>query len=577
MLDDRYPNKPDGQEKETPTNPSAPDQNNPANPGQDTNSTARFNQTDLNNSNNTAQYPYWHEIYSDQSNRTQTNPYQSPTAGGYTPAGGTTNPYNIPPTNNPNPYRTMGSSTNPYATPAADGGYTNNYRTIPTAVDPNPAPAAPVKRRGVMGLLIAINGIFLVAIVALLVVFLLNNNAKTITTAPPPTAAQAVAPANTKAASNPTATSAPVNNQAAAAPTAAVQPATSNGTDLSVRQVAEKVKPAVVQVSNMQKQQVNPFGGRRGSSNGTNSSQPVEAGVGSGIIYDKAGYILTNNHVVTGADALLVTLPDGRSFPATVVGTDLLTDLAVIKINPQDETLPVADLGDSSQLHVGDGVVAIGNALALPGGPTVTSGVVSALDRSVAEPGSTGPNGQTTSTGPTLYGLVQTDAAINPGNSGGPLVNLQGQVIGINTLGAGEAEPGVQAQGIGFAISINQAKDIAQQLVASGKVSHAYMGIAYVPLTPAIASQLGVSLKDGAVLSTVQSGTPAAAAGLKEGDIIVSADGKQLVGESALGEILNGHKPGDKITLQVVTPQSQGGSGQPRNVDITLGERPAGQ
>jgi S1-C subfamily serine protease len=577
MLDDRYPNKPDGQE--TPNNLSAQDQNNPANPGQDTNSTARFNRADLNNTNNTGQYPYWHEIYSDQSNdqsrRTQTNPYQSPSAGGYTPAGGTANPYNIPAANNTNPYRTLGSSTNPYATPAADGGYNNDYRTIPTAVDPNPAPAAPAKRRGVMGLLIAINGIFLVAIVALLVVFLLNNNPKTTNTVIPPTAQAA---ANTTVASNPTATSAPVNNQAtAAATTAAQQPATSNGTDLSVRQVAEKVKPAVVQVSNMQKQQVNPFGGRRGSSNGSASSEPVEAGVGSGIIYDKAGYILTNDHVVTGADALLVTLPDGRSFPATVIGTDQLTDLAVIKIDPGDAAIPVADLGDSSQLHVGDGVVAIGNALALPGGPTVTSGVVSALDRSVAEPGETGPTGQPTSTGPTLYGLVQTDAAINPGNSGGPLVNLQGQVIGINTLGAGEAEPGVQAQGIGFAISINQAKDIAQQLVANGKVSHAYMGISYVPLTPAIASQLGVSLKDGAVLSTVQGGTPAAAAGLKEGDIIVSADGKQLVGESALGEILNDHKPGDKITLQVVTPQSQGGSGQPRNVDITLGERPAGQ
>lgn len=576
MLDDRYPNKPDGQE--IPGNPSAQDQNSPANPGQDTNSTARFNRTDLPNPNSTAQYPYWHEIYADQSaNRTQNNPYQTPSAGGYTPAGGTANPYSIPQANNTNPYRTPGSSTNPYATPAADGGYSNDYRTIPTAVDPGPAPAAQAKRRNTLGLLAVINGIFLVAIVALLAVFLLNNNGKTNNNTPVPTAQAAAAPANTTAAanSNPTATSAP----ATAAATTAQQPAASNGADLSVRQVAEKVKPAVVQVSNLQKQQTNPFGGRRGSSNNGNNanSTPVEAGVGSGIIYDKAGYILTNDHVVTGADALLVTLPDGRAYPATLVGADQMTDLAVIKIDPKNDTIPVAELGDSSQLHVGDGLVAIGNALALPGGPTVTSGVVSALDRSVAEPGSTGSNVQVTSTGPTLYGLIQTDAAINPGNSGGPLVNLQGQVVGINTLGAGEAEPGVQAQGIGFAISINQAKDIAQQLVANGKVSHAYMGIAYVPLTPAIASQLGVSLKDGAVLTTVQGGTPAAAAGLKQGDIIISADGKQLTGESALGEILNGHKPGDKITLQVVTPQSQGGDGQPHNVDITLGERPAGQ
>lgn len=570
MLDDRYPNKPDGQE--TSNNPSAQEQNNPPTPGQDTNSTSRLNRAEMNNTN-TNQYPYWQEIYSGQTaNRAQANPYQSP-------AGGTTNPYAIPPANT-NPYRTVGSSTNPYATPAADGGYSSDYRTNPTAVGANPAPVAlaPAKRKSTLGLLAVINGIFLVAIVALLAVFLINNG-KQANTTPAPTAQAAVVPSNNTAAPTAAATANTVSaSQTAAATTAATapQPAAANGTQLSVRQVAEKVKPAVVQVSNLQKQQTNPFGGRRGSSNtGAASSEPVEAGVGSGVIYDKAGYILTNDHVVTGADALLVTLPDGRAFPATVVGTDAFTDLAVIKIDPKDDTIPVAELGDSSQLHVGDGLVAIGNALALPGGPTVTSGVVSALDRSVAEPGTTGANGQTTSTGPTLYGLIQTDAAINPGNSGGPLVNLQGQVIGLNTLGAGQAEPGVQAQGIGFAISINQAKDIARQLVANGKVSHAYMGISYQPLTPAIASQLGVTLKQGAVLTTVQDGTPAANAGLKAGDIIVSADGKQLTGESALGEILNGHKPGDKITLQVVTPQSQGGDGQPHNVDITLGERPA--
>jgi serine protease Do len=587
MLDDRYPNKPDGQE--TSNNPSAQDQNNPNTSGQDTNSTARLNRAEMNNFNNTNQtnqYPYWQEIYPDQpSNRTQVNPYQSPADGGYTPAGGTTNPYAIPPANptNPNPYRTVGSSTNPYATPAADGGYSNDYRTLPTAGGANPAPA-PAKRKNTLGLLAAINGIFLVAIVALLAVFLINNG-KQPATNPAPTAQAAVVPSNTSAASNNGATATTggstsntvsASQTAATTPATAQQPAAATAGQLSVRQVTEKVKPAVVQVSNLQKQQTSPFGGRRGSANtGAASTDPVEAGVGSGVIYDKAGYILTNDHVVAGADALLVTLPDGRSYPATVVGTDVMTDLAVIKIDPKDGTIPVAELGDSSQLHVGDGLVAIGNALALPGGPTVTSGVVSALDRSVAEPGTAGANGQTTSAGPTLYGLIQTDAAINPGNSGGPLVNLQGQVIGLNTLGAGQAEPGVQAQGIGFAISINQAKDIAQQLVANGKVSHAYMGISYQPLTPAIASQLGVTLKQGAVLTTVQDGTPASQAGLKAGDIIVSADGKQLTGESALGEILNGHKPGDKITLQVVTPQSQGGDGQPHNVDITLGERPA--
>ena len=566
MLDDRYPNKPDGQE--TPNNPSAQDQNNPSAPGQDTNATSRLSRAAMNNTN-TSQYPYWQEIYPDQSpNRTQVNPYQSPADGGYTPSSGTAG--------GTNPYRMVGNSTNPYSTPAAGGGYNNDYPTTATAAGVSPASA---KRKNTLGLLAVINGIFLVAIVALLAAFLINNNGKQTNNTPAPTAQAAVVPASSSTATTNSATANTVSaSQTAAATTAAApQPAAAPGAQLTVRQVAEKVKPAVVQVSNMQKQQTNPFGGRRGSSNSGASTDPVEAGVGSGVIYDKAGYILTNDHVVTGADALLVTLPDGRAYPATLVGADVLTDLAVIKIDPKDDTIPVAELGDSSQLHVGDGLVAIGNALALPGGPTVTSGVVSALDRSVAEPGTQSPTGQTTSSGPTLYGLIQTDAAINPGNSGGPLVNLQGQVIGLNTLGAGQAEPGVQAQGIGFAISINQAKDIARQLVANGKVSHAYMGISYQPLTPAIASQLGVTLKQGAVLTTVQSGTPAAAAGLKAGDIIVSADGKQLTGESALGEILNGHKPGDKITLQVVTPQSQGGDGQPHNVDITLGERPANQ
>lgn len=556
MSEDRYPTQPDGQE--IPGNPS--NQSSPVIPpvanGQNlsSNQTGQYRQPEA----NTSRYPYWQEIYSGQSpNRTQVNPYQSPADGGYTSPGDSTNSYGAP-VPNTNPYRSsVASPTNPYNSPVASGGYTTDYRTLPVS----PAVNQPVqpKRKSNLALLTVINGIFLVAIIAVVAVFLLNNN-KSQNVNTPAINPVAAAPANTIAPTAPTGTT-------TSAPVAAVQPAA--GTQLSVRQVAEAVKPAVVQVSNLQKA-TSQLGSRNGR---TTSTDPVETGVGSGIIYDKAGYILTNSHVVIGADALLVTLPDGRSYPATLVGQDQMTDLAVIKIDPKEDTIPIAVLGDSASLHVGDGLVAIGNALALPGGPTVTSGVVSALDRSVAEPGTTGATGAATA-GPTLYGLIQTDAAINPGNSGGPLVDLQGQIIGINTLGAGQAEPGVQAQGIGFAISINQAKDIAKQLVANGKVSHAYMGISYQPLTPAIASQLGVSLKEGAVLTTVQSGTPADKAGLKVGDIITSADGKQLIGESALGQILNGHKPGDKITLQVVSPQSNGGNSQPHSVEITLGERP---
>ncbi|MDA8216009.1 MAG: trypsin-like peptidase domain-containing protein, partial [Dehalococcoidales bacterium] len=266
-------------------------------------------------------------------------------------------------------------------------------------------------------------------------------------------------------AAAPTATSGTVAQaQNTPAPTATSnnQPATSPDTGFqnSISQVAKDVKPAVVQITNQQEVQT------------SQSNQPyvVPAGVGSGVIYDDQGHILTNAHVVEGANQLLVSLPDGRSFEGKLIGSDAQTDLAVVKIDGSN--LPVAKLGDSTQLQVGDWLVAIGNALALPGGPTVTAGVVSALGRTVQEPAD-----QSGTPGPFLFDVIQTDAPINPGNSGGPLVNLNGQVIGINTLVAGQAETGVQAQGIGFAIAISTAKPIADELVANGKVVHPYLGI----------------------------------------------------------------------------------------------------
>jgi S1-C subfamily serine protease len=345
---------------------------------------------------------------------------------------------------------------------------------------------------------------------------------------------------------------------------------------LSVAQVAQSVTPAVVQVTNEQAVTASRTG-RTGSTSSQGSGTTQAVGVGTGIIYDKAGYILTNNHVIEGATSLLVTLTDGSSYKGTLVGADPQTDLAVIKIEASG-TLPVATLGNSSELQVGDGLVAIGNALDLPGGPTVTAGVVSALDRSVAEPSSTGGNNPfaaSTSTGPQLYGLIQTDAAINPGNSGGPLINMAGQVVGINTLGAGTDSSGVQIQGIGFAISINQAKDIAQQLVTKGSVTHAYLGIGSEPLTAAIATSLGVPATQGAVIDQVQSGSAAAQAGLQQSDVITAIDGTRLTGESTLGQIINQHQPGDKVSLTVITPASSGGTGVARTVEVTLGTQSA--
>jgi serine protease Do len=302
----------------------------------------------------------------------------------------------------------------------------------------------------------------------------------------------------------------------------------------AVRDVAEQVKPAVVQITNEQVA-FDSF---------TNQPFTVPAGVGTGVIYDEQGHILTNNHVIAGAQQLTVALPDGESvYSATLVGADPYTDLAVLKIDGNN--LPVAQFGDSSKLQVGDWVVAIGNALALPGGPTVSAGVVSALGRTVQEPGDNG------GTGPYLFDVVQTDAPINPGNSGGPLIDLQGQVVGIDTLVAGQAKPGVQAQGIGFAISIATAKPIADQLVATGHAVHPYLGVEQIPLSAAIASRLGTTLKEGVVIVGVGPGTPAAAAGLRERDIITAIDGTKVIDDSSFAKIISAHKPGDTLNITV--------------------------
>jgi S1-C subfamily serine protease len=317
-----------------------------------------------------------------------------------------------------------------------------------------------------------------------------------------------------------------------------------------VRNVAERVRPAVVQITNQQTVQIDRFG----------EPFTVPEGTGSGVIYDNQGHILTNNHVVAGAQELLVALPDGRSFPGQIVGTDPQTDLAVVRI--QGDNLPTAPLGDSRRLQVGDWVVAIGNALGLPGGPTVTAGVVSALGRTVQQPGDqSGP-------GPYLFDLVQTDAAINPGNSGGPLMNLAGEVIGINTMVAARSNSGDFVQGIGFAIGVSTARPIADEIVATGRVAHPYIGIEYLPLNPVIAAEVGTSQRSGALIRRVVSNSPAARAGIRNGDIVVEAEGQPIEAESALAEVLKAKKPGDQLNLVILR------GNQRSNVAVTLGERP---
>ena len=263
--------------------------------------------------------------------------------------------------------------------------------------------------------------------------------------------------------------------------------------------------------------------------------QPVpERGAGSGVIVDPKGYVVTNNHVVEGANSVEVTLSDGRSFKAIKWATDPWADLAVVEIDPGDEDLPFAhflrgSLGNLAEL---EDVVAVGNALALPGGPTWTKGVVSYLGRSIRLPDGT-----------VLEDLIQTDAAINPGNSGGPLFNMMGQVVGINVAIAAEAE------NIGFAISTNTAIPVVNDLVREDSVPVAWIGVYIYTVTPAVKSQYNLSVDSGAFLVDVVSGSPAEDAGLQENDVITELDGQPITTADELGDAIRAHEPGDKVTI----------------------------
>jgi S1-C subfamily serine protease len=253
---------------------------------------------------------------------------------------------------------------------------------------------------------------------------------------------------------------------------------------------------------------------------------------GSGITIDPSGYIVTNFHVIDGAENLTVTLPDGRTFPANVIGVDQLSDLAVIKIEATD--LPAASFGDSDKIKIGDWVIAMGNALNLKGGPTVTLGILSAKGRTID-----------TQSG-TLYDLIQTDAAINDGNSGGPLLDLSGQVIGINSAILR------QAQGIGFAISSNTATPIIKSMIEIGQVIRPLIGLNGRDVTPGIANQLGLETTNGIVVSRIFPNGPTDNAGLVLGDVITSIDGKPTDDIGQFLTILWTYLPGNKITIEYI-------------------------
>ncbi|GHO71018.1 protease [Ktedonobacter sp. SOSP1-52] len=301
------------------------------------------------------------------------------------------------------------------------------------------------------------------------------------------------------------------------------------------RKVADSVKPTIVQIN------------VKTSSGGS---------LGSGIIIDKRGYVVTNNHVVENGQNVEVQLASGEQLPAQIRGTDPTDDLAVLQIKPT-RNMPVATLGDSSRVYVGETVMAIGNPLGIT--QTVTSGIVSALNRIVSEG----------SGGAVLPDTIQTDAAINPGNSGGALVDMNGNVVGVPTLAAIDPEFKTPASGVGFAIPANRVKFIVPQIIKDGRVTNsgrAALGITALPLTPFIAQQRNLSVTKGLLVAEVQAGGAAEQAGIQPGDVITQIDNVSVEQNEDVSHYLLTKKPGDKVTVRYVRDNNRA------TALVTLGE-----
>ena len=310
------------------------------------------------------------------------------------------------------------------------------------------------------------------------------------------------------------------------------QPAAATSS-LSVTDVYNRASKGVVEitVSSSTGSSPFPFGG------GSQSQQAQ----GSGFVYDDTGHIVTNDHVVQGANTISVRFSNGATYKARLVGTDPSTDLAVLKVDAPTSLLDPLQLGDSSSLQVGQGVVAIGSPFGLE--ETVTSGIVSALHREM-----TAPNNFT------IADSIQTDAAINHGNSGGPLLDLTAKVIGVNSQI--ESDSGDNA-GVGFAIPSNTVKTIVSKLISSGKVQHAYLGVGIA------------TASNGVRLTQVRSGTPAAAAGLRVGDVVTALDGKPVKDVATLGSAIDAKRPGDTVSITYLRGGTTG------TVKVKLAERPS--
>ncbi len=312
------------------------------------------------------------------------------------------------------------------------------------------------------------------------------------------------------------------------------------GTTLSTHELVAEVAPAVVSIVT-----------ETVSYNWFYQAVP-QTGAGTGIIISSDGYIVTNNHVVEGANKVTVTLSDGSTFAATIVGSDAQTDLAVVKIDASNLSYLHFLSNSLEQLSVLDPVVAVGNALALPGGPTWTSGVISNLGRSIEE-----------DTGVVLNDIIQTDAAINAGNSGGPLLDTAGQVVGINVAIASNAE------NIGFAISTDTAVPVVQSLITEGKVVRPWLGVQVTTVTSSIQHYYGLSVDAGALITSVTSGSPANKAGLKAGDVITKIDDEDISTAAEVCSAIGSHQVGDQIEITYYRGSVQ------KVANATLGESPS--
>ena len=299
-----------------------------------------------------------------------------------------------------------------------------------------------------------------------------------------------------------------------------------------------------------------PQGGPQGRGRGDGEGQrETQRSLGSGFVIDKDGYILTNRHVIEGADEVNVTFPDGKRYEAKIIGRDPRTDVALLKIATRDP-LTVLDLADSDQTEPGEWVMAIGNPFGL-GGHSVTVGVVSYRGR----PLTLGSQG-------TSVDMIQTDAAINPGNSGGPLLDSQGRVVGINTLIITQGP--AQSAGVGFAVPINVAKEILPQLREKGKVVRGWLGVQIQPVSDDMAKTFGLKEAKGAVIGEVTAGSPAEKAGLRPEDVVTGVDGRVVEDNSDLSRYIAGRAPGTSVHLKVLR------GGEPKAITVTLGTFPDG-